>query len=108
MLLSTKTEHIYARLKDCVKNEEGVDEIFLFSGLTISTEFIKTTKREKKVTAVVSKIYEDEVENAPLQYLQLKNEDIRIIVDENEFERLIKLSEEDLPSFFLYDTQQTL
>lgn len=105
MLFTKKTEHIYARIKDNVVNEDGLEEIFLFSGLTKMTDIISNKKSKKKITAVVSKVFEDVVENSPPEYLALNNESIRIVVDKNEFEILIKLSEEDLSSFFLYKSK---
>lgn len=94
-----KTEYIYARIKDVAVNEGGVEELFLFAGLTIRRLYVDG---RETVEAIASEVYEALAEQSPIDYLKLPNEVYRITVEKKEFERLEKTFKENLSEFFLY------
>lgn len=96
------TGYIYARIKDITVNEDYEEFLFLFAGLTINEQIIINNQMKKKVTAVVSEVYESPVSEAPLELINLPDRDESYYISKREFDKLKIMAHKNLIDFLLY------
>jgi len=99
-------EYVYVRIKNIYMDDDdnNVKKLFLFAGLTKVTTDEQRGTNKKHVDAVISKVIEVPVTDALPTYLELKNKDVRVVIEEHEFNQLEQLSETDIEAFFTYKT----
>lgn len=97
-----KTEYYYTRTKNCFVNNDNVEELFLFAGLTrIKYQMFSNIKR-KQTIPVISELLEIPCSQACEEYLSLPDETVIYQLEEDEFTSLLFLSKENRITFFLY------
>lgn len=96
-------ENVYSRSKSVWINDKAEEELLLFAGLhVITAKHINGKRVFEKVKIVVSHLVESKVTESPKEYLAMPNHELRVLVDDEEFEKLKYISEKDIERFYTY------
>ena len=104
MLYNQLIEYAYVRLRSTYQEDDGQEVVYVFAGLQqVKYQMLGELVREQ-MKPVVTKSVTLPVEEAPAAYLAFPYETFYEL-DQQEFERLKVVAEEDRHQFFIYRTE---
>jgi len=76
-ILKAIREYVYVRSKSVFINDDGEQELFLFSCLTVNTYTDDDVGQKKKIRAVVSELIEIPINEALPLYLDMEDHEFK-------------------------------
>lgn len=88
----------YSRIKS-IQVENGVDKLFLYSGLTKKKEQSLGTNNRQQISTEFSEMINVPIENALESYLAIPDGEVFIDITKEEFNRLLNLGKNNIEEF---------